>query len=170
MTTTFEGRLTLGECIPAAAAAQVNLGAVLASSMPDVEARIGGLLAIQARPPPALADLIAAVQQLLAALQALAAAPFPDLAATAAALADLQATLGQLQAFLALNVELGALLGTAGIYYYLFAGRATEVGPELASLLAVGLPGVPIDQRIAGAVLLAADGGAIAALQAVLKA
>jgi hypothetical protein len=153
-----------------AADAAIELDASIGVALPDVQARVTGLLALSISPPPSLAALIASAQALLAALQALLAAPLPDVSATAAALADLQATLGQLNASLAFSVNFGTLLGTAGIHYYVFAGRADALGGELGSLLSGGLPGgAGGAEHIAGAVLLANDGGAITALQTVLR-
>lgn len=169
MSTEYKGSLTLGQILPLPTSAQLALDATLGDTVPDVQARIAGLLEITVRPPPALADLIAAAQNLLSALQALLAAPLPDVAATATALADLQLTLQGLNVRVALSLQLGDFLSSAGVHYYVFNGKASQVGPELAALLSTGLPGGTLDQSVAGCFLLASDGGAITALRAVLK-
>lgn len=170
MPLTYAGSLTLGQAIPLALDAQAQLDTSVGLALPDVQARVDGLLALSVADPPSLDDLIASAQALLAALQALLVAPLPDVAATAAALAELQTTLGSLSASLAFSASLGNLLGTAGIHYYVYAGPANAVGGELASLLSGGLPGgAGATEQIAGAILLANDAGAITALQTVLR-
>lgn len=170
MAISYAGSLTLGQAIPGAAGAQLALDAAVGATLPDVQARVDGLLALSISPPPSLADLIASVTALLASLQGLLAAPLPDVTATAAALADLQVTLGQLTAALSLSLSLGSQLAAAGIHYYVFAGQAGQLGGELGSLLSGGLPGgAGASESVAGAILLANDGGAIAALRAVLR-
>lgn len=168
MSISYIGSLTLGQAIPMASTAVLELDASVGLALPDVQARVDGLLALSIAPPPSLADLITSVQAMLLALQALLAAPLPDVSATAAALADLQATLGSLTASLAFSASLGSLLGTAGIHYYVFAGAANELAAELGSLLSGGLPGgAGGAEHIAGAILLANDGGAVSAIQSV---
>lgn len=171
MSVDYRGSITLGQAIPMATAASVALAATSNSMLPDVQARVGGLLQLSIQPPPSLPALISSAQALLAALQGLIANPIPDVAATAAALADLQATLGQLQAGLALAINLGNLLGVPGIHYYVYEGPTNVFAAEMGALLSSGLPGggAPAD-TMAGAVLLARDGGAINALRLVLQA
>lgn len=170
MTLSYSGSLTLGQAIPLALSAQAQLDASVGSAVSDVQARVDGLLALSLQPPPSLADLIASATAVLSALQTLVAAPLPDISATVAALAELQATLGQLQASLAFSASFGSLLSTAGIHYYVYAGAASALGGELSAFLSGGLPGGggPSEQ-IAGTILLANDGGAIEALQAVMR-
>lgn len=168
MTITFGGHLTLGDVLPMPLAAQLDLDATLGDQIGDVQARITGLLAIQAQPPPSVAALIAALEAALAALQALIADPLPDVSATAAVLADLQAQLAGLNVRLAANVNFANLLA-AGVYYYIFAGKTSAVGPELTSILSAGLGGTGGDPEIAGAIVLASDAGAISALQQIFR-
>lgn len=170
MTVTYAGSITLGDAIPMAQASTVQLDASVGALLPDVQARVDGLLALSISPPPSLADLIASAQALLAALQSLLATPIPDVTATASALADLQATLGSLTAALAFSADFGGLLAQAGIHYFVYAGAAGDVGSELSGVLSAGLPGgAGPSEQCAGAILLASDGGAIAALQTVLR-
>jgi len=161
----YRGHVTLGECVPLALRANAELGAAVSASQPDLQARVNGLLSISVRPPPSLADLIASVQALLAALQELAAAPLPDVDANAAALAELQAQLGALQVSLQFSLDFGALLGTPGVHYYAYLGRADGFGAALGAHVGSGLS-VPPSAQIAAAALLASDGGATTALRA----
>lgn len=166
MALTYGGSLTLGQVVPMAQTAVATLDASLTPIQGDVQARVTGLLALSVAPPPSLATLIANAQALLDALSSLASAPLPDVSATADALAELQATLAGISAGLAFSASLGSLLATAGIHYYVYAGRADEVGGELAAALSAGLPGGGgPGEQIAGAILLASDGDAIEALQ-----
>ena len=170
MTVSYGGSITLGQAIPTALSAAGALTASLTPPVADAQARLAGMVALSVSPPPSLAELIAAVQALLAALQALLSAPLPDVDAQAAAIAELQASLTAMQLALDLGLDLTATLGSPGIHYYTFAGAAQDLGSDMSSELSSGLPGGggPSEQ-IAGAILLARDAGAIAALQAVMK-
>lgn len=171
MTISYKGELSLGQVVPMALQAAGILNASLGAQLPDVQARLDGLLAVSVAPPPSIADLIASVQQMLAALQTLLSAPLPDISATASAIADLQATLGQLQAGLSFAGLLNGLLGSPGIYAYTFDGKANQVAGELGSEVGGGLPGGSGgSETIAGTILFARDGGAIDALRTVLLA
>lgn len=165
----YEGSLTLGQAIPMAAQAQVTLGDTASGAVPDVQARVDGLLTLSVQPPPSLEELITGVQATLAGLQAMLSVPLPDAGATADALADLQVQLGELNAGISFAASFGALLGTPGVHYYLFAGRADAFGAELGAQLSAGLPGGGPAEHIAGAVLLANDPATISAMQAVLR-
>jgi hypothetical protein len=169
MTVSYEGSLTLAQAIPMALDAQVALGDTASTAIPDVQARVDGLLALSLQPPPNLLSLIAGAEATLAGLQAMLTVPLPDAGATASALADLQVQLAELSAALAFSVSFGALLATPGIHYYLYAGRADQVGSELGAVLSAGLPGGGPAEHIAGCILLANDASAIAAMQAVMR-
>ena len=169
MTMSYMGSLTLGQAIPMAATAALELDTSIGLVLPDVQARVTGLLALSIAPAPSLQALIDSATAMLAALNALLVAPLPDADATAAALLELQTTLGALTASLGFSASLGSLLGTAGVHYYVYAGAANELSGQLGSLLSGGLPGgAGGSEHIAGAILLANDGGAISALQTVL--
>jgi hypothetical protein len=167
----YGGSLTLGQAIPLANQANAALAASVGLALPDLQARLDGALAISVAPPPSLADLIASVQAMLAALQTLLAAPLPDVSATLSLIADLQATMATLNANLALSLSFGNLLGSPGIHYYAYFGRADQLGPEMSGHLSAGLPGgAGPSENIAGVILAANDAGAIAALEAVFAA
>lgn len=170
MTVQYEGSLTLGEAIPMAVQAQLALNQTANAIIPDVQARIDGLLSVTAMPPPNLADLIVGAQASLAALQAMVAVPVPDAAAVADMLVEMQAQLAELSAGLSFATSFGELLHVPGVHYYLYAGRCDALGVEMHKELYKGLPGtVDPRERIAGAVMLASDETTIAAMKKVLK-
>lgn len=169
MTVTYQGQISLGQAVPLALQSGTLLTTTLGAQLPDIAPRLDGLLALQAAPPPSLLDLVASVQNALAALQNLVAAPLPDVGATTDAIDDLQARMADLQAGIAFGDLLLGLLGTAGIYAYLFEGRSSELGQQMSAELSAGLPGGGgPGETIAGTILLARDGGAIEALRTVL--
>jgi len=165
MALSYRGSVTLGACVPLAAQAQAQLSAAVGASLPDGQARCDGLVALSTQPPPALDDLLAALQALIAAIQALLANPLPDVSANAAAQAELLAQLGALTASLTFSADLAALLGTPGVHLYFYQGRADGMGNELQAHLGAGLA-VPSSAEILSAALVASDGGAINALRA----
>jgi len=167
MTAKYEGSLTLGEILPLPLLAQTYLGATLDATVPDAQARLNGLVQASLQPPPALQDLIASLLRALEAAKELLANPLPVV--SFAAIAELQALIGQFQIAIGFNANFAALLGTPGIHYILFEGKAEQVAPDVNGILAGGLPGYAQDQYIAGAMVLAADGGAVKAFQTVFK-
>jgi hypothetical protein len=167
MTTRYQGSLTLGAILPMPALSQTYLAASVGASLPDAEARLNGLIQASLQPPPGIADLLNAIQALIGSLESLLANPLPVVSVTA--IADLQALVDSLNVNAAFAADFGVLLGTPGLHYYLFEGKAADVGPDLGTILSTGLPGVGLDQELAGVVLLAADGGAVTALQTVFK-
>lgn len=166
MTVSYQGSISLGQCLPLALAASAQVSAATSVAQSDIQARITGLLALSIQPPPSLADLIRNATATLAALQSMLAAPLPDVGATMAALAELQASLAGLTGALAFAANLANLLGTAGIRFYACAGTAGELGAELNVSVGGGLPGGGgPNESIAGFLLLANEPGAIAALR-----
>lgn len=153
--------------LPVSAAFSANLAAVL----PDIQARLTGALSASlavAASPPSLAASAQLASQILAAINAAVLTPgvMVDLTACAALVAELSAILGQIQANIGLAVELGDMLGTSGVHFYLIEGDIGSMGSGLQSVLAGGMPGGsgPTQQGTAF-VLLAGDNGAIAALR-----
>jgi hypothetical protein len=74
-----------------------------------------------------------------------------------------------LQAKLALLLELQSALGAAGIHAIRYAGRADDMGSEVSDAVS-GLPGVQASDACAGLVLLATAPAAIEALRKVFSA
>lgn len=171
MTVSYAGSLTLGQCCPLAVSASVALGSAAGTAMPDIQARLAGLLTLSVQPPPSIPQLIAGLQQTLFALQGmLVVPPLPDLPAFGAAIAELQAAMLPLKAALALQGSLTSVLGSPGIRFYSYAGEAGDLGPELAGTLSGGLPGGGgPNETVAGVILLANDAGAISALRKLFR-
>lgn len=168
MTLSYQGSLSLGQCLPLALTMNAQLGTSIGAARDDIQARITGLLALQLQPPPSLPQLIAGAQQTLLALQGMLANPLPDLGATAAALAELQASLAGLVGSIAFQASFANTLSSAGIRFYAYAGQADELAGELDGALVGGLPGgAGPAESVAGFLLLANEPGAIAALRAV---
>lgn len=203
MTATYVGSLTVGECIPVAVSARAKLdGAValagslraaldaaLAIELPSLQARLEGLLALQASlnvTPPSLGASLEAAIKLVGALEASLELGLPgvdfQLAAVAALIAQLQVDLGSLQAhaslsaaaeleieaFLDFSAQLLVQLGQPGVHLYTVTGDASDAGPDLAAVLGSGPPGTLPTDQVAGWLLIASDGGTIAVLEAVL--
>jgi hypothetical protein len=125
----YSGKITIGGLCPLVVSASALLIA-------DLQARVTGLLALQARltvTPPTLALNITLVTQLLAQLQAALAIGLPgvDFQLTAVA-----ALLVSLEAQLALLLQLQALFGAPGVYVYTWDGPANLLGPALGVELA----------------------------------
>lgn len=167
MATQYGGSLTLRDIMPLPGAAQLGLVAALQARQADLAPQLGGLLAISARPPASIPELINAFNQGLAALQSLLANPLPDAGAVSGAIASLQATLAAIGAQLGPALALGNFLNAAGVHFYTFAGQVTELGPDLTALLQTGLPGSFPAALAGGVVLLATDAGAVAAIRAI---
>lgn len=169
MPATYYGAVTLGGALPTALTAQAGLVAAVNTSLPEVQARVAGLLNVQAAlvvSPPDLTGTIAAVAQVAAMLQAAISGPTVTLqvAAIAVILAELEVILGLLQAQLAFAAALGATLGTAGIHMLSYVGSADQAGPQLSALLPP--PGVAPTDQVGGVLLLGAAGAPTAALGA----
>lgn len=174
MTVTYEGKLTLGECIPTALEANAQLSANVGLQLPELQAKIAGALEAQARltlQPPTVSAQLTTLANLAASLQASVAFPPPQaqLSAVAALVAELQASLGQLQASIAFSAGFAASLGAPGVHFYSFGGRPDELGDEIGAQLSSGLPGGNPSEQSKAIVLIASDGGAIAAMEAVLR-
>jgi len=166
MSVTYAGSFTLGELLPLPLLSQTRLAATAALSLTDAQARLSAALAASVAPPPALGELIASLQQMIRSLQDLLANPLP--AVSISAVADLQALVGDLQASANFAIELGQIFASPGVHYVLFAGKDSEVSGAIGSTLA-GLPGVAAESTVAGVVLLASDGGTIAALRKLFR-
>jgi|WetSurMetagenome_2_1015567.scaffolds.fasta_scaffold67380_2 hypothetical protein len=176
MSLEYVGSVSLGQCVPTALTAWAQLTAALNLALPQLQAKLAGLLRVQAALSiriPSLDALIKAVTNVVVQLQALLAAPLPSvglsLEATAALVAQITVDLGNITAQLGFAAQLALVLGTPGIEAYIFDGTAGEfpaaVTPEFASGLRIGGgPNLPIYAVL----LVATDGGAKAAMQKVL--
>lgn len=160
------GEFTLGACVPMANTAYAAIGAAVGVSLPAVQARIAGLVKVQARvavTPPSVATDLAAAVQLVARLQAAVAMPAFDVTLLGTMIADVQAILTDLSVRATFAANFGILLGTPGIYLARHSGAIGDVFPG-------GLPGgADPYQPIEGIAVFATDAGAWAAIQAVFK-
>jgi hypothetical protein len=138
--------------------------AAVALPIVDIEGRITGAISASASisiQPPSL-DLAAAIE---GALQLPGVAV--DVTAMASLASLLNVELGVLQAALALILAVSAPLSTVGIHAYKLEGEIGGMGGALGSELGGGVPDGSGPTQIGTAVVLvAADNGAAAALEA----
>lgn len=171
---TSMGQLTLGDSVPVALSASAELAASVNLMLPEVNAKIAGLVALQASltlTPPSLAGNLQVALDLVASLQASLSLGLPgldfQLTAVAALLAELNVFLGALLAKLDLALSLQATLGTPGIFAYQYIGPVGTAGNELQVRLAGGLPGGSPADTCYGWFFIATDAGAINAAKGV---
>jgi hypothetical protein len=172
----YLGSLTLGACVPTALTASGQLILALNLALPQLQAKLAGLLKISMALTikiPSLDALIAALTNVVVQITALLNSPPPSiglsLSVVAALIAQIQLDLGGIQGQLALALALQLVLGTPGIEAYKYEGIAGNFTSEMASEFTSGLrigggPYLPIY----AITLVATDGGAIAAMQKVL--
>lgn len=149
------GELTLGQVVPGAEAA---INVAVGVSLPTVQAQLAGALAAQAKltiSPPTLAGQLNALAAMTAAVQAAIMLGLPtvnlQLTGLATLIADLQVKLAALQ----INIS----FGQAGIYAYLYQGRADGLG-EFSSRIPGGNP----NNQVSGILVAASSPAAIGAM------
>lgn len=146
MTVQYVGNLSIGGAVPGAAAAAVAGAAGINAALPDILARIA---ALQAFAPlnVSFAAQLALAQQMVASVQAAITAGIsaPSLAVqiaqVAALIAELLAAATAINAQLTIITDFQALLGTAGVHAYAYAGQVQNLGGEMSTELAAGVPG-----------------------------
>jgi hypothetical protein len=164
-TYTLLGEASLGACVPIAAEAQVAGMVAVGISLPDLTARLDGMVGAQVgltlHPPSIQAQLDLALQ-LVANLQAMLTMPSASvsLGIVSGLIAELQVTLGSLQVQASLLASIGVTLGTPGVWAVHYAG--TDEG-----LIPGGLPGV--SAPVEAVIIAGADAGAIAAIRSALR-
>jgi len=136
------GELSFSEQIPLLAAFKSGLDVSAGFSIPDLNAKLGGLnnvLASITVGPPDLAGTIAAAVQNVAQLRAAIGGPTVTLEAAAiiAQIAALNAQLDQIMAAAGLTIPDGALS------VYVFDGSSSSIGAELQAAVNASLPGAP---------------------------
>jgi hypothetical protein len=163
-TATWLGGGSVGSFMPTSLAAMAAAEAAVALPIVDIEGRITGAISASASisiQPPSL-DLAAAIE---GALQLPGVAV--DVTAMASLASLLNVELGVLQAALALILAVRAPLSTVGIHAYKLEGEIGGMGGALGSELGGGVPDGSGPTQIGTAVVLvAADNGAAAALEA----
>lgn len=171
---TLIGSLSVGQLCPLLLASQAQLTANVNVLLPQIQAQITGLLALQANlvaTPPNIASMLAQAEALVAAILAAIAQGIPpvslQITAVAAALAQLNVTLGQLTA--SLTFAAGFPLGATGIAAYAYTGTVGAMGSAITAAMSSGLPGgMPTDN--CNAIVLATENPATwASMQVVFK-
>lgn len=140
------GVRSLGGVLPVLATAEAAIVASVAPAMAELNAKLAGLLAVQAAllAPPLPSVTIAGAALALVSLQATLAVPqptSPQLVAALAVIAQVRAQLGALEAQLSVAAELGALGNAGGIAAYAYAGTIDALGPAVTAELGGGIPG-----------------------------
>lgn len=167
MTAVFVGGLSIGGAIPMLALTNVNLSASVAVSLPDLNARLVGLLNVSAAltiSPPDLTATINAAIATVVSLQAAISGPTVTLqiSAIASVTAQLQLEVGALEAFVDFSVNLDGLLSSS-VAAYTYSGIVSQAGPEIEAVLAANPPGAASNQSF-GVLLIGTTPAAIAAL------
>ncbi len=163
MSADYLGSFTLGGAMPQATSLRVALDASIGVVLPELQAKLTGLLALQARiavSPPDLTAKLNAALAAVAALQAAISVGLPTASLQVTVIADLvariQADIGDLNVNLSLSADIAALLGAAGVHAYKYTGAASGLGPQLSSTIGTTLPGGQSTDQV-GAVLLASS-------------
>lgn len=163
MTAKYEGSYSLGGIMPQALTVVGGLDAALAVSLPDLTAKVDGLLQLQASltlNPPSIQGRLDVALALVESLKAAIALGLPtidlNLTLVSALLADLQADLGSLQASAALSASISLSLGAVGVHAFSHRGGANTIIPQIASVLGDSLPGGAPSDTV-GTILLSAS-------------
>lgn len=137
------GSLSLAVAVPGAATANVALGVAASIAAPNVSAQITAAASFTPSVSLSLTDLLAMAESILANIEAAIAAippiPILDLSAqvalAASVKADLDAMLLVVEAQVAIQVDIGALLATGGVVAYAWDGANSALGPALTAAL-----------------------------------
>jgi hypothetical protein len=159
----YQGSMTLGGAMPLALAAEAQLGIAVNVSLPDIQAKIAGVLEAQVRlsiTPPSIATNLQIALDIVASLELAPPVIDVQVALLASLLAELQVQFAQLSVAAAFDMN----LGTAGIHVYTYSGDSASLSAAFATGLAGGLPGVVPSQQVSGVFLAAATPSATAAL------
>lgn len=165
MALTYQGNLSVGQCIPSLLTLNAQLQAMVNVQLPRISAQFAASIAVT--PPSLVTDLIANLTQMIAAMQALLATGLVILppAISASLSAELGATLGQLNASLAAALALQALLDSAGVHLYTYEGRDVDLPGQLSSAIGLGLPG---GSETFAVVMMVNTAGTVTALKTVM--
>jgi hypothetical protein len=169
----YIGGVSVGAAIPSLLSAQVSLDAELSAKLGELQARAEAVIQIAAGLTVTPISIEASITALTAALAGLQAAlTNPAASANFTVIADMTAEIAllidEVEAGLAASASLGALCATAGLHMYLLEGDIGQMGNDLQSELAGGMPGGsgPAQEGVA-IVLLAGSPVSIAALRTV---
>lgn len=137
------GSLSLGVAVPGAAESNAALDVAIGIAAPNVTAQIAAAASFTPSASLGLDDLLAIAEAILANIEAAIAAipPIPVLDLDAqvdlalAVKADLESMLGIVNAQLTIQVDIAALLATAGVVAYAWDGANNALGPALTTEL-----------------------------------
>ncbi len=158
MTARYLGSLSIGDCIPGAAAVAAAGSAGISAVLPTLNEQLAGLLAYQ----PTTINFAASIAQLETMISALKASIVlgvtppslaTQLAEIAAKVASLQADIGGIQAQLSIVTAFQSALGAAGVHAVAFDGLAGNFGADVGAVVATA-PGVGPTDRAHGITLL----------------
>lgn len=172
MTVSHLGSVTLGAAVPAALAAQGSIDLAVGVSLPEIQAKLAGLLAANLVPPTLAASLTTALQ-VVAGIQAAITLGLPPIDFQAAAIAEvivlLQDQLALLQAQASFSIALGTTLGASGIHLCKYEGEVGQFGTQLQQECSDGFPGGSASDETLALILAGTTPEAIAALIAMFK-
>lgn len=156
------GQLSVGQCVPTTAS-------LVAQAMVELNAKIAGILAIQASltiTPPSLGLQLTAALNLVAALEAQIALGLTlELPAIQVDLTVMLSVLADLNASLAALLALSLALGTAGVYVIKQSGASRTYGTEMQAVVSsIAPPG----NNVQSVTFLATEPAVFAALGKVL--
>jgi len=169
----YIGGYSVGGAIPFAATAVATASATATAALGPAQARLAG--AVQAAAsvtisPPSIEAVATLAAAAAASIQAALTGPLVGASAGVAAqlVIELGAIVLALEAQLQAIAQLELVLGTAGIHLYRLDGEIGRMGTDLSGLTSGGVPGGSGAAQLGTAfVLIAADNGAIVALESV---
>lgn len=144
-----------------------GVASILAALVAEVQGKVDGALAAQLSiglSPPTLAGQLDAALDAVASLTLAIAVGAPELNVQGAIVAELVI---ELQAQLALLLELNTALGVFGVTGFLFEGNASQLATELGGNTNGGVAGGAPGDSLTAIVLCASEPGVIAALSAI---
>lgn len=144
----LEGEFTLGGISPLTVAASASADAVLTSQLPVIQLQLAQTLQVLAQitiTPPTLLTQLAQAVEMVATITAAITAGVPDaafqLTALTSLVASLTAQVAALEASLDVLADINVTLAVGGVAVYSYGGRTDQCGPELAGIVAGGIPG-----------------------------
>jgi hypothetical protein len=146
MSVTYLGSLSIGDALPGAVAVAAAGVAGIGLALPDIQARLAALASFSPLPVDFAAQLALALQMVASVQTSIALGLSPpsialQIAIIAALVLELEAAIVAISVQLDIVLDFQALLGAAGIHAYAYAGQVQDLGSEMATELAGGVPG-----------------------------
>lgn len=151
MTVTYIGSLTIGDSLPGGVAVAAAGYAGINAALPDIQARLAALASFSPAPVDFTAQLALALQMVASVQSSIALGLTPpsiavQIAIILALIVELEATVLSISAQLGIVVAFQVSMGTAGIHAYAYDGQVQNLGSEMTTQLAAGVPsGSPTD-------------------------